>query len=128
MNQFQLRKNLRPNHPPFEYPSGYNTFPLEISKDKLDMMTVGSDMAHKRFLGLQYSNHKVGEFLQRIKTSALSDKVVVAVTGDHSFWIAKGVGSDEEFKRFAVPLLITVPDRLKPKSYNKVSIQVPANS
>jgi phosphoglycerol transferase MdoB-like AlkP superfamily enzyme len=109
------------NHPPFEYPSTYNKLPIEIEKEKLNMITVGSDMAHKRFLGLQYANHKVGEFLERIKSSALSDKVVVAITGDHSFWIAKGVDSDEEFKRFAVPLLITVPDRLKPKSYNKMN-------
>jgi arylsulfatase A-like enzyme len=43
----------------------------------------------------------------------------VALTGDHSYWIAKGVGSDEEFKRYAVPFFLSVPDRLKPKSYDQ---------
>jgi phosphoglycerol transferase MdoB-like AlkP superfamily enzyme len=43
---------------------------------------------------------------------------VVALTGDHSFWIAKGVGLDEEFKRYAVPFFLSVPERLQPKKYD----------
>ena len=107
------------NHPPFEFPSSYNTLPLELDQLVLDKVTVGEEIARKRFLGLQYSNQKVGEFLTKIKTTALNDKVVVALTGDHSYWIAKGVGSDEEFKRYAVPFFLSVPDRLKPKSYDQ---------
>ena len=123
----QLRTATRPqfflvlttsNHPPFEFPSAYNTLPLELNKEILEKVTVGKEIGQKRFLGLQYSNQKIGEFLTKIKSTALNDKVVVALTGDHSFWIAKGVGLDEEFKRFAVPFLLTVPDRLRPQSYN----------
>lgn len=106
------------NHPPFEYPSSYNTLPLDLSKEELSHITVGEEIARKRFLGLQYANQKAGEFLSRIKTSALNDKVVVALTGDHSFWIAKGVGHDEEFKRFAVPFFLSIPERLMPKQVN----------
>lgn len=104
------------NHPPFEYPSSYNTLPLELSSALMSLITIDEDLASKRFYGLQYSNQKTGEFLSRIKTSALSDKTVVALTGDHSFWIAKGVGHDEEFKRFAVPFFISLPERLKPSN------------
>lgn len=106
------------NHPPFEYPSSYNTLPLDLNKELLSRITVGEEIARKRFLGLQYANQKAGEFLSRIKTSALNDKVVVALTGDHSYWIAKGVGHDEEFKRFAVPFFLSVPERLKPQKVN----------
>jgi phosphoglycerol transferase MdoB-like AlkP superfamily enzyme len=106
------------NHPPFEYPSSYNTLPLEMDKSISEKVTVGKDISLKRFLGLQYSNQKIGEFLTKIKTTALNDEVVVALTGDHSFWIAKGVGLDEEFKRFAVPFFISVPDRLQPLKYD----------
>ena len=84
----------------------------------LDKVTVGAEIAKKRFLGMQYANQKVGEFLTKIKTTALNDKVVVALTGDHSFWIAKGVGADEEFKRYAVPFYLSVPERLMPKKLN----------
>lgn len=106
------------NHPPFEYPSSYNTLPLEMNQEILDKVTIGEEMARKRFMGLQYANQKMGEFLTRIKTSSLSDKVVVGLTGDHSYWIAKGVGLDEEFKRYAVPFFMMVPQRLKPKIWN----------
>lgn len=123
----QLRTATRPqfflvlttsNHPPFEYPSSYNTLPLTMDQKILDKVTVGEEIARKRFLGTQYANQKVGEFLTKIKSTALNDKVVVALTGDHSFWIAKGVGADEEFKRFAVPFYLSVPERLMPKKVN----------
>lgn len=106
------------NHPPFEFPSSYNTLPMEMDKEMRKKITVGEEISRKRFLGLQYSNQKAGEFLSKIKSTALNDKVVVALTGDHSFWIAKGVGLDEEFRRFSVPFFLSVPDRLRPKSYN----------
>ena len=103
------------NHPPFEFPSSYNVLPMEMNRNILDKVTIGEEIARKRFMGLQYSNQKMGEFLSKIKTTALNDKVVVALTGDHSFWIAKGVGLDEEFKRFAIPFYLSIPDRIKPK-------------
>lgn len=106
------------NHPPFEFPSAYNTLPLEISEEIGQKVTVGKEISEKRFLGLQYANQKVGEFISKIKSTALNDEVVVALTGDHSFWIAKGVGSEQEFKRYAVPFYISLPDRLKPASYD----------
>lgn len=102
------------NHPPFEFPSSYNTLPLEMNQEVMNKVTVGEEIARKRFLGLQYANQKAGEFLSRIKSTALNDKVVVALTGDHSYWIAKGVGLDQEFKRFAVPFFISAPSRLSP--------------
>lgn len=106
------------NHPPFEYPSSYNTLPMELNQEILDKVTIGEEMSRKRFMGLQYSNQKMGEFLSRIKTSSLTEKVVVALTGDHSYWIAKGVGLNEEFKRYAVPFFMMVPQRLKPQKWN----------
>lgn len=123
----QLRTASRPqfflvlttsNHPPFEFPSSYNTLPLKMDQQILDKITVGEEIAKKRFLGTQYANQKMGEFLSKIRTTALNDKVVVALTGDHSFWIAKGVGADQEFKRYAVPFYISLPERLMPKKVN----------
>ena len=104
------------NHPPFEFPSSYNSLPLKLNQEVLEKVTVGEEIARKRLLGFQYANQKAGEFLTKIKTTALKDNVVVALTGDHSFWIAKGVGLDEEFKRYAVPFYLSIPERLKPKS------------
>jgi phosphoglycerol transferase MdoB-like AlkP superfamily enzyme len=118
----QLRTATRPqfflvltttNHPPFEYPRTYKEKDLKISDDILGKLTVGEGLAHKRFLAFQYANQKIGEFLGRIKNSIIRDDVILALTGDHSYWISKGVGQDEEFRRFSVPFFISVPERLK---------------
>lgn len=118
----QLRTATRPqfflvlsttNHPPFEYPRTYKEKDLKISDEILQRLTVSEDLAYKRFLAFQYSNQKIGEFLGRIKNSIIRDDVVLGLTGDHSFWISKGVGQDEEFRRFSVPFFISVPERLK---------------
>lgn len=107
------------NHPPFEVPKTYKALPLKMNEEMENRMTVSSELAFLRFRGLQYSNHKAGEFLTRIKKSALGGRTVVSITGDHSYWVAKGVGSDEEFKRYAVPFYIYAPEALKPKSFDK---------
>lgn len=123
----QLRTATRPqfflvmttsNHPPFEYPPSYKPLPLEITPEFLASLTVREDLAKNRFLALQYSNQKMGEFLTRIRTSMQKDRIVVALTGDHSFWVAKGVGHEEEFKRYSVPFFISLPEDLRPKSYD----------
>jgi len=106
------------NHPPFEYPSTYNELSLKMDEKILNKITVSEEIAKKRFLSLQYANQKLGEFLTKIKSSSLNDKTLVAVTGDHSYWIARGVGHEEEFKRYAVPFYIFPPEALKPVYYN----------
>ncbi len=119
----QIRTATRPqfflvlttsNHPPFEYPSSYNPLPMNLTPEVLETLTIDADLAKKRFLGFQYANQKMGEFLTRIRTSPMKDKVVVALTGDHSFWIAKGVGHPEEFRRYAVPFYLSIPERARP--------------
>lgn len=106
------------NHPPFEFPSTYRPKPLAMSKTFLDGLTVDEEMARKRFLGLQYSNQKMSEFLTRVESSSLKSKTIVALTGDHSFWIAKGVGQDEEFKRYAVPFFLSIPENYRPQNFD----------
>jgi phosphoglycerol transferase MdoB-like AlkP superfamily enzyme len=120
----QLRTATRPqfflvlttsNHPPYEFPSSYQPLPLLLDKEKLETLTLDETQAKKRFLGFQYANHKMGEFLTKIKSSRLSENTIVALTGDHSFWVAKGVGQAEEFKRYAVPFYLSLPGAYRPE-------------
>ena len=106
------------NHPPFEWPSAYKPLPLNITPDIMNRMTVSPDLATKRFMGLQYSNQKMSEFLSRVKSSPYKDQMIVGLTGDHSYWITNDVGSDEEFKRYAVPFFISLPEIYKPANIN----------
>lgn len=106
------------NHPPFEYPSSYHPTKLDLNPEILSKFTVNERLAEKRFLGMQYGNQKMAEFLTRISNSPLSEKTIVALTGDHSFWIAKGVGQDEEFKRYSVPFFLSIPEKYRPQNIN----------
>lgn len=107
------------NHPPFEYPSSYQPRPLNLTPEILENITVDKELARKRFTGVQYANQKMAEFLNKIQSSSLNDKTIVALTGDHSYWIAKGVGLEEEFRRFAVPFFLSVPSRYRPKNIDR---------
>jgi phosphoglycerol transferase MdoB-like AlkP superfamily enzyme len=106
------------NHPPFEYPITYKPFKIDLSSNFLEKLTVREDLARKRFEGLQYANQKMSEFIDGIQNSAFKNNTVIALTGDHSFWISKGVGEDEEFQRFSVPFYISLPENLKPTTYD----------
>jgi phosphoglycerol transferase MdoB-like AlkP superfamily enzyme len=121
----QLRTAMKPqlflvlttsNHPPFEFPSAYKPLPLTLSQEFMSRMTTSQDLTEKRFLGMQYANQKMGEFISRARNSALKDSMIISLTGDHSFWIANEVGLDQEFKRYAVPFFISTPDAYKPLS------------
>jgi len=101
------------NHPPYEFPSHYKKLPLELTSKRMGLMTKTKDEMQARFLGLQYINQTFGEFLTRIKLSDLKEKTVIAATGDHSFWIAKNPGLQNEIRRFSVPFYLYLPDYLK---------------
>jgi phosphoglycerol transferase MdoB-like AlkP superfamily enzyme len=106
------------NHPPFEYPSSYQPRPLDLNSDFLSGLAVDENLARKRFTVLQYGNQKMAEFLGRINSSSLSENTIVALTGDHSYWITKGVDQDQEFKRYAVPFFLAIPKDYRPKKYD----------
>lgn len=107
------------NHPPFEFPSSYQPLKIEFTPEILSQLTIEEGFARKRFESFQYANQKAGEFLTKIKQSKLSDNTIVALTGDHSYWIAKNVGQEQEFKRYAVPFFISAPEKYLPDSIDE---------
>lgn len=104
------------NHPPFEYPSSYNPLPMALNQEMKDKLAIDEELAKKRFLSLQYANQRMGEFIDRVRASSIRDKVIISLTGDHSYWVAKGVGLDEEFRRYAVPFFISAPKAYLPQN------------
>lgn len=106
------------NHPPFEYPSSYQPRKMELTPEFLVGLTVNKELAMKRFLGIQYANQKMAEFLNRIHSSSLEENTILALTGDHSYWITKGVDQDQEFKRYAVPFFLSIPKNYRPLKHD----------
>lgn len=108
------------NHPPFEVPANYTAQGLESIPEALRSLFSKSEAeVLRRFKTLQYANQKLGEFLTRLKASApLADNVVVAVTGDHSFWVGQDEGKAGIVRKYAVPFYLYLPPALRPASWN----------
>lgn len=108
------------NHPPFEVPKGFTAQGLEGIPERLRPLFSKDDAAVlRRFRTLQYANQKLGDFLGRLKANPkLAQNVVVAVTGDHSFWVGHDEGKAGLARKYAVPFYLYLPEHLRPTTWN----------
>lgn len=104
------------NHPPYSVPASYKPGPLNVPGSLAKVMTSDATLARRRFITYQYGNHKLGEFMAKIKASPLGGNTIVAVTGDHNFWDIFDYSPEESFYRYSVPLYLSIPAALKPKT------------
>lgn len=97
------------NHPPYELPKSYPR-PKDLTPPQsLSEQWSNSSLALKRIQTLRYANDSLGEFLNRLKDSAqLKNQVRLAVTGDHTFWLAP-VKASEYLLNNSVPLYLYNP-------------------
>lgn len=103
------------NHPPYSLPSNYQKpYPLELSKELEQNITGDMNFSKMRFATYQYSCQKVGEFLTKLKNSKFADNTIVAITGDHNFWITFTYSLEQRLDEQSVPLYLYIPKKLKP--------------
>ena len=103
------------NHPPYSLPSNYKKpYPLEINKELEQNITGDMTFSKMRFATYQYSCQKVGEFLTKLKKSKFADNTIVAITGDHNFWITFTYPVERRLDEQSVPLYLYIPKKLKP--------------
>ena len=108
------------NHPPYETPKTFKPEGLEKLSPELARLFIKTpEEALRRLRTLQYANRQLGDFMTSIKASALKDKVVVAATGDHSFWIGRDEGALGSVRKYGVPFYLYLPAALKPAQWNK---------
>ncbi len=102
------------NHPPYSLPSGYQKpYPLEISEQLDKDITGDRKLSNMRFATYQYSCQKVGEFLTKLKNSKYGDNTIVAITGDHNFWITFTYSLERKLDEMSVPFYLYVPKKLR---------------
>ncbi|WII73667.1 LTA synthase family protein [Bdellovibrio sp. 22V] len=102
------------NHPPYQLPASY-AIPALNAPEELKARLIGeAALAEKRFRTYRYSADKLGAFLSRIKNSPLKDKVIIAVTGDHTFWIVN-FSEQELLQKGAVPFYLYTPAAIRKK-------------
>lgn len=101
------------NHPPYQLPASYQPPSLRPPEELKNRLT-DSGLAEKRFRTYRYSSDKLAAFLTRLKGSPLKDKVIVAVTGDHTFWLVNFT-EQELLQRGAVPFYLYLPTPIRKK-------------
>lgn len=102
------------NHPPYQLPSSYKPPTLQIPEELKNRLIVDSALAQQRFATYRYSTDQLAAFLERIKNSPLKDKIIIAVTGDHTFWIVNFT-EQELLQKGSVPFYIYTPNAIRKK-------------
>lgn len=102
------------NHPPYQLPSSYQSPELKVPGDLQSRLIADPSLAQNRFRTYRYSTSKLAAFLDRVKHSSLRDKLIIAVTGDHTFWIVN-FGEDELLQKGSVPFYLYTPKAIQKK-------------
>ncbi|MDR1662985.1 MAG: sulfatase-like hydrolase/transferase [Endomicrobium sp.] len=119
----ELKNNNKPQfiyamstatHPPYKTPPYYKPLKLEIPKE-LERMMPGEPHLKKIFETYQFANREASKFLDTIKNSEFRDNTIIVITGDHNLREVKAFIYEELFKRYAVPMYLYIPEKLKKK-------------
>jgi phosphoglycerol transferase MdoB-like AlkP superfamily enzyme len=119
----ELKNNNKPQfiyamstatHPPYKTPPYYKPLKLEIPKE-LERMMQGEPHLKRIFETYQFANREASKFLDIVKNSELRDNTIIVITGDHNLREVKALVPEELFKRYAVPMYLYVPEKLKKK-------------
>ncbi|MFN8417619.1 MAG: sulfatase-like hydrolase/transferase [Cytophagaceae bacterium] len=98
------------NHTPFERPANYKPYPLVWNKEIDSKIHFNHDRAKQNFLNYQYANDALGQFMNKIKSSSLKDKTIVAASGDHNNWMLFQYDDTQLHMQYGVPLYMYVPE------------------
>lgn len=102
------------NHPPYQLPAGAEKPTLTVPPELQARLIGDHAVAAQRFATYRHSNDMLGDFVARLQAGALGPKTVIAVTGDHNFWIVP-FDDGQALIRDAVPFLLIPPPPLKVK-------------
>ncbi|GHX40491.1 Phosphoglycerol transferase [Vibrio cholerae] len=98
------------NHSPYHSPDYYQPTPTSLN-DRLNELLgyKGEGDAKELLETFQYASNALGNFIQGIKQSALKEKAVIAVTGDHRVRYTNTARLGEAGLTHAVPFYLYVP-------------------
>ena len=101
-------------HPPFETPPGHKPAGLaKLTPEQKRLFSKPEDEVLRRLRTFQYANRQLGLFMNKVKAGPLKDRLAVAVTGDHSFWIGKDEGRPGIVRKYGVPFYLYLPGTLR---------------
>lgn len=101
------------NHPPYQLPKNNEYHDYEFSDSELKRFRNMNNLKELKnmFNTFRYSNEKLGNFIDWVKSSNLSNQTIIAVTGDHNL---RGIGYSDPKElalSHAVPFYLYVPQK-----------------
>ncbi|MBQ8592680.1 MAG: LTA synthase family protein [Bacteroidaceae bacterium] len=97
------------NHPPFTYPEDMRLPPLNEKWYESPYLTGDRAVLKKYGMGAQYTNKSLGDFLEKVKSSALADNTIVLATGDHNVRSILNYKVVPQVYKHAVPMYLYLP-------------------
>jgi phosphoglycerol transferase MdoB-like AlkP superfamily enzyme len=107
------------NHTPYEIPSNYKPYSIEISDSLSNSIMANKDIAEANFRAYQYANDCLGKFLTKLKASKFTENTIVAVSGDHNSYALFPLHNStmEEKDNHIVPFFLSIPEKYKKTLY-----------
>lgn len=109
-------------HPPYEVPPYYTPESLKIPEELKRMMPGEKKYGEKIFQTYQFANQEAAKFLDAVKGSKLGENTIVVITGDHNLREINPPAKEDLFKKYAVPMYIYMPEKLKKQMDASVSV------
>lgn len=100
------------NHPPYQVPSSFHAEDQIMPDELLKNLTADVMISQQRFKTYRYSMDSLGNLMSEIKSSPLSEKTIVAATGDHGFLLVHFKDS-QLLQKWSVPFYLYLPAELK---------------
>jgi phosphoglycerol transferase MdoB-like AlkP superfamily enzyme len=102
------------NHTPYQLPDRYKPFPLKLTDSIEKNLICDTNLALNHFKAYQYSNHQLGSFMKKIKSSAISNQTIVAAAGDHNTLALFNFPDENKLMRHGVPFILQIPAPYQP--------------
>ena len=103
------------NHTPYEIPSDYKGFPINIPDSLYKIIIANKEIAQLVFKSYQYSCNSLGEFMSLLKASSHAGSTIVGATGDHNSYTLFPFESNQNqpVDKHAVPFYLYLPEIYK---------------
>lgn len=101
------------NHTPYSLPPTYKPLPINIPAELKTKLSAGEEHAQVHFSTYQYANDCLGKFIAAIKNSPLGENTIIVASGDHSARRVFDYPDANMLQKFAVPLILYIPDKYK---------------
>lgn len=94
------------NHPPFDVPKNYPAVKFSYPQKLKQRLQKISDTLNQRLIAYRYAMDSLGGFMDNLKSKKLERPLVVAASGDHSFYESVAFRAENLIEWRGVPLYL----------------------